>query len=239
MRVFAGPNGSGKTTIFKKLLEEKAINLGVYINADEIQEALNQNGTLSFSDYKLMVDEPQLQAFFRQSQLSPIKKNDPVLWQKIRVDNNKFHTTTTIDAYLSADLAEFIRRELLKSGQSFTYETVMSHPGKIQFLEEAQKLGYRVYLYYIATEDPDININRVDIRVSASGHAVDAATIRKRYYRSLENLKPALKKTNRAFIFDNSGAKAFLVAEVTNGSSVNLDDLMERPPHWFEKFVLT
>ncbi len=36
MRVFAGPNGSGKTTIFKGILEEEKIQLGIYINADDL-----------------------------------------------------------------------------------------------------------------------------------------------------------------------------------------------------------
>jgi predicted ABC-type ATPase len=34
MRVFAGPNGSGKTTIFKGILSKEKIQLGVYVNAD-------------------------------------------------------------------------------------------------------------------------------------------------------------------------------------------------------------
>lgn len=40
MRVFAGPNGSGKTTIFKGLLSENEIKLGVYVNADDIEKEL-------------------------------------------------------------------------------------------------------------------------------------------------------------------------------------------------------
>lgn len=35
MRVFAGLNGSGKTTIIKSLLGE--IGFGVYVNADDIE----------------------------------------------------------------------------------------------------------------------------------------------------------------------------------------------------------
>lgn len=42
MRVFAGPNGSGKTTIFKGMLAREAIQLGVYVNADEIELHLAQ-----------------------------------------------------------------------------------------------------------------------------------------------------------------------------------------------------
>ena len=49
MRVFAGPNGSGKTTIFKGILNESKVNLGIYVNADEIEETLRKNSSIVFS----------------------------------------------------------------------------------------------------------------------------------------------------------------------------------------------
>jgi predicted ABC-type ATPase len=51
----------------------------------------------------------------------------------------------------------------------------------------------------------EINIGRIRYRVSQGGHAVPEDKIVSRYYRSLELLIPAIKSTNRAFIFDNSG----------------------------------
>lgn len=51
MRVFAGPNGSGKTTIFKGILSEKKVQLGVYVNADDIESELNKTNELDFSIY--------------------------------------------------------------------------------------------------------------------------------------------------------------------------------------------
>ncbi len=87
-----------------------------------------------------------------------------------------------MDSYLAADLAEFIRQRILTEGLSFTYETVMSHPGKIHFFQKALSKGYRVYLYYIATVDPDINISRVNLRVAQDGHAVLPDVVRSRYF---------------------------------------------------------
>ena len=49
MRVFAGPNGSGKTTIFKGILSENKVQLGVYVNADEIEQVLRESKALPFS----------------------------------------------------------------------------------------------------------------------------------------------------------------------------------------------
>ncbi len=47
MRVFAGPNGSGKTTIIKNLQAE--IPFGVYVNADDIESLLKESKVLLFS----------------------------------------------------------------------------------------------------------------------------------------------------------------------------------------------
>jgi predicted ABC-type ATPase len=222
MRVFAGPNGSGKTTIFKELLADKA-NLGVYVNADDIQAELEIDKQLNFDTYQLSVTNEQIQNFFMGSKFSPVKRNELDLWEKVHVSDNVFRVNSFVDSYLAADLAEFIRQMLLENDISFTYETVMSHPGKVDFLKLAQSKGYRVYLYFIATVDPAININRVQVRVKQHGHGVDSATIEKRYYKSLGNLRSAVKWTNRTFIFDNSQERAKFIAEITDGNQVKLN----------------
>jgi predicted ABC-type ATPase len=45
----------------------------------------------------------------------------------------------------------------------------MSSPDKVALLEKSRLLGYRTYLYFIATEDPQINIARVKSRVHLGG----------------------------------------------------------------------
>lgn len=236
MRVFAGPNGSGKTTIFKGVLSENNVQLGVYVNADDIEKTLSQTNFIPFSDYQLNIKEQEVKEFFRLSTFSPIKRHEPELWLTIHVDDNIFTTTARIDSYIAADLAEFIRQQLLLKSISFTYETVMSHIGKVDFMQQALESGYRVYLYYIATEDPEINVNRVSVRKAQDGHTVDADILKKRYYRSLDNLLPAVKATHRAYIFDNSQKQARLIAEITDGESV----VINKPndvPNWVAQYL--
>lgn len=236
MRVFAGPNGSGKTTIFKGVLAEKNVNLGVYVNADEIEASLITDSNLDFSSFGIKITQEKVQEFFKRSTFSPLKRNEPDLYTKIRVTNNVLTSTARIDSYFSADLAEFIRQQLLANSISFTYETVMSHPNKIQFFKLAQLNGYKVYLYYIATEDPEINISRVKVRVEQAGHNVPPEAIKNRYYKSLDNLKAAVKQTNRAYIFDNTYSKANLIAEITNGREVVLNTAVETP-NWVAEYL--
>lgn len=89
----------------------------------------------------------------------------------------------------------------------------MSHPDKIEMLRGAQDIGYRTYLYYIATEDPEINISRVRNRVKMGGHLPEDKIIM-RYHSSLNLLMEAVQVTNRAYIFDNSSHEHIWLAEV-------------------------
>jgi predicted ABC-type ATPase len=73
-----------------------------------------------------------------------------------------------IDSYLCARITDFIRLKI-----SFHFETVMSHISRVEFLHLAEQQGYRTYLYFVSTVDPEINIARVQYRVvSQGGHGV-------------------------------------------------------------------
>jgi predicted ABC-type ATPase len=114
----------------------------------------------------------------------------------------------------------------------------MSHVSKVELLEKAQSEGYRTYLYYVATEDAEINVSRVAYRVSQHGHAVPLDKIISRYGRSLGLLLRAIRASNRAYLFDNSGAlgEQTWFVEVTDGESVEFK--AEKIPAWFAKHVL-
>ncbi len=111
MRVFAGPNGSGKTTLIKNLQAE--IPFGVYVNADDIESLLKESKVLLFNAYQIVATHAQLQDFFKTSKFSPVKRNEPNLWSKLSVVNNVLTIDTSVDSYLAADIAEFIRQQLL------------------------------------------------------------------------------------------------------------------------------
>lgn len=92
----------------------------------------------------------------------------------------------------------------------------------------------------MATDDPAINISRVRNRVRLGGHGVPEDKITPRYYRSLELLIEAIRHTNRAYIFDNSGdnadGKHTWLAEITEAKILELKT--DRIPSWFKRAVL-
>jgi len=42
LRMFAGPNGSGKSTVFKEIRKKHDVDIGVYINADDIEKKIKE-----------------------------------------------------------------------------------------------------------------------------------------------------------------------------------------------------
>lgn len=101
-------------------------------------------------------------------------------------------------------IADEKREDCLGRGVDFSFETVMSHVSKVDFRRRAKMLGYEVLLYFIATGDPELNVERVRARVKAGGHPVPEERIVSRYWRTLELLPSAIIASDRAFIFDNS-----------------------------------
>lgn len=229
LRMFAGPNGSGKSTI-KDILPPEW--LGVYVNADEIEKVIRTSGYLNLANFEVMADSAELQTFLQASTLLDKEGLLPQAQQLTLVDGNVGFGTVVINSYWASVLADFIRSKLLAAQVSFTLETVMSSPDKVELLHKAQQAGYRTYLYFVATEDPEINVARVQYRVETGGHPVAEDKIRSRYVRSLQLLSQAASYADRAYIFDNSGSERVWIAEVTDG--VGIEMKTDEMPAWFK-----
>lgn len=111
----------------------------------------------------------------------------------------------------------------------------MSHSSKLTELKKAKESGYKIYLYFACTDNPEINITRVANRVDKGGHQVDMNKIMSRYERTLSNLYPAIQLADSAFLFDNSGKKFELIAEISNGNAMKL--VSNQFPNWFINYV--
>jgi predicted ABC-type ATPase len=98
LRLIAGPNGAGKSTFTSEILI-KHVDLGIYINPDEIAITLEGDD------------------------LVRAKKAQQIAVQQ--------------------------REQLLIESQSISYESVMSHPSHLDFLQRAKTYGYRdLSLFY-------------------------------------------------------------------------------------------
>lgn len=234
--MFAGPNGSGKSTIKSKIEKINPAWLGIYINPDDIEREIAATGRLNLRHFKVTTRRrPLIDALLRSNQLIDNRLVGEVSKLEF-VKGTLSLADVRLNSYLVSAIADFLHGRLVASKTSFSFETVMSHRHKIELLKQARFNGFRSYLYFVATEDPQINVSRVRIRVRAGGHNVARNKIVSRYYRSLDNLIDAIRSTDRAFIFDNSGAEAIEIAEITGGRKIEIKN--SNVPHWFTKHVL-
>ena len=79
-------------------------------------------------------------------------------------------------------------RAALKSRDSFGWESTLAGRSHAPVLREARKGAYEIELHYLSVPSPRVCIERVAGRVREGGHNVPVADIRRRFYRSLENL---------------------------------------------------
>ena len=237
MRMFAGPNGSGKS-VLKSYLPEPL--LGVYLNPDEIEKGVKERGYVDLHSFGIQSTAAEVLPVLASSEFL-IQQDLKEAASSLSFAEGRLHFPPgVINSYFASVVADFMRGQLLAMQRTFTFETVMSHPGKAALLKKAQEVGYRTYLYYVATDDPAINISRVENRVRLNGHHVPPDLVEKRYHRSLDLLISAIRFTNRAYIFDNSADNAdrahTWLAEITDGRRLELKT--DHIPVWFKRSVL-
>jgi predicted ABC-type ATPase len=147
--------------------------------------------------------------------------------------------------------ADDLRDTLIASKTSFSFETVMSHRSKIDVLSKAKAAGFFVQLFFIGTDDPNTNVERVALRVAMGGHPVPTDRVIARWFRSMALLADAIKIADRAFVFDNSATgpdvtlprlvllKGRPMSRIIGGSRVRSTFALRAPiPDWVRRYAI-
>ncbi len=142
LRIFAGPNGSGKSTLFESY--SKKYSAGVFLNADILENELATKGFIDLSEFNLNLTQLDLEEFLKTERAaSLVKKSDEDNHHidiKIR-ENIIVDVTEETHSYEGALISSFLRHYLLEERIDFCFETVMSHPSKIEEIKEAKQKG--------------------------------------------------------------------------------------------------
>jgi predicted ABC-type ATPase len=104
----------------------------------------------------------------------------------------------------AAQFAEQCRENCLEYHKGLIFETVLSAPDKIDFIQRAKQQNYFIRLFFIGTDNPQINASRVTQRVMQGGHDVPIQKIISRYYKSIANCSLLSKIVDRLYVYDNS-----------------------------------
>ena len=141
-----------------------------------------------------------------------------------------------IGAYEAAIEADRQRKNAIEDKKSFAMETVMSTPEKIELMRYAKARGYDVKLVYVTTMNPEINLDRVKLRVSKGEHDVPEEKILSRYERSMKLVPEAIKAADQVDIYNNSFENPILIAEKTRNQEILIYP-QPAPGKWSEKKI--
>lgn len=166
------------------------------------------------------------------------------LYRRLLIENDALNGLPFLNAYeISSDenidryeAANHVMDEadrFISEGTSFCWETVFSLPVKADYLQYAKTCGYSVVLFALATNHPDINIEKVSERVAQAGHDVSREKILWRWesFTSVD-LYRVLNYVTEAYLFNFDGS------DITEFGTLNLEGTysFNNPPEWFKPY---
>jgi predicted ABC-type ATPase len=138
----------------------------------------------------------------------------------------------------AARQAEVRREQLLAQGATFAFETVFSRTQHwIAFLRRAEARGYRMKLFFLCTDHPDMNAARVKTRMGRGGHAVDLDKVVARYPGSIQTALEARKVVDELWLYDNT-AWDYTPLLLGRWEDQQATRFAESVPRWAEPFFL-
>lgn len=120
-------------------------------------------------------------------------------------------TDITLSALKAGKLTLQRIADLVRDGVSFGFETTLSGRGHLKLLGDARKAGYAIHLYYLWMPSVKMLPSRIRHRVLAGGHDVPAGDVRRRYGRSVANVRDYARLADVFRVFDASDIKQRLI----------------------------
>src|SRR5260370_18824571 len=118
----------------------------------------------------------------------------------------------------------------LREQRSFAVEDLVADS---ELLESARKAGYETKVVFVSTEDPNLNIGRILIRMSHGGQSVPLVTLPESYQESMKSLPETRKHADDLLVYDNTlnGRGHRLVARFIAGELVKTTRTV---PEWLK-----
>ena len=118
---------------------------------------------------------------------------------------------------------------LIANRQSFTVETTLSGNTYLRMASRAKAAGFSIMVVLVGTSSVEINIERVKARVEKGGHDVPEEVQRRRYPRTLKNMKRLLPQADLAVVLDNSTETGYVLVAFGTRSDLHW---IEPVPYW-------
>lgn len=145
--------------------------------------------------------------------------------------------TTFYEAYLKdafPALVPAVRDQqlpFLNDRRSFAVEDIRVDT---QLLDEAKTAGYMTKVLFISTEDANLNVGRILVRMSRGGKPETAESVVDSYHQATKNLAEVRKHADELILYDNTAHNRGyrVVAQFTGGK---LSKAAQSIPDWAAK----
>jgi predicted ABC-type ATPase len=141
---------------------------------------------------------------------------------------------TTENIARAEDLARERMRDLILSRKDFIIESNLSRSSDYDWIELMRKNGYQTSLFFLGTNNVEINKIRVRSRVAEGGHDIADPIIEQRYQTGLSYLKSQIINFSSATLIDVSTDQPRKQVYLVNGL---ISFKEQQQPEWITQSI--
>lgn len=127
------------------------------------------------------------------------------------------------------EAGRILHREIesnIKKRTDFAFETTLAGRSYARMLEELQRLGWKIFMFYLWIPSAEFSRMRVRQRVAGGGHDIPDEAIERRYCRTISNLLGIFAPLcDEVLCYDNSGLDPVLLFAEASGERQVLDEV--------------
>lgn len=125
-------------------------------------------------------------------------------------------------------------KKYIDSQQSLMVESTISGSTYLKYARMANEAGFRTVFIYVSLSSANMSAERVAKRVGMGGHSIPLDDVRRRYPRSMSNIKAHIKEFESAHIYDNSDNYRWIAAFRSGLVHKVAPDI----PSWLSPYIL-
>lgn len=150
------------------------------------------------------------------------------------IDPDKIAKEHNCNSVRAGKIALRMFDDAIKNNKSFLIESTLSSNSIINQIETAKNNSYSVRAYFVGLKSLNNHIDRVNNRVKNGGHNIDEEIIRRRFYKTYNNIKKLFPIVNYLRVIDNS-IEFTTEAKIINGKLKQRKQIND----WVTKYVIT
>lgn len=141
---------------------------------------------------------------------------------------------TTENLVIGENIARERMAGHIEKRESFMIESNLSKISDYDWIDKMRSAGYETVLYFLGTDDVNVNKDRVLNRVAEGGHDVAVPIIEQRYLNGITYLRSEILKFTEAYLYNSSAIIPEQLVFLKNGLIIKKNNEL---PEWITKVL--